>query len=130
MSNYEEQYNTLSRLPRFRRDKRKTKKKVSNSIVKGERKALSSPYGYNLRKTIRKRSNATKRKQLMTPSPSNVLNTIERNMKAIQDLKQELIRLNKKHDKISSDNLKLKRQLLTPTNNWVVLNNDNSWVVI
>mgnify|MGYP006227945559 CR=1 FL=1 len=66
----------------------------------------------------------------MTPSPSNVLNTIERNMKAIQDLKQELIRLNKKHDKISSDNLKLKRQLLTPTNNWVVLNNDNSWVVI
>ena len=51
-------------------------------------------------------------------------------MKAIQDLKQELIRLNKKHDKISSDNLKLKKQLLTPTNNWVVLNNDNSWVVI
>ena len=54
MSNDEEQYNTLSRLPRFRRDKRKTKKKVSNSITKGERKALSSPYGYNLRKTIRK----------------------------------------------------------------------------
>lgn len=27
MSNDEEQYNTLSRLPRFRRDKRKTKKK-------------------------------------------------------------------------------------------------------
>ena len=130
MSNDEEQYNTLSRLPRFRRDKRKTKKKVSNSITKGERKALSSPYGYNLRKTIRKRSNATKRKQLMGPSPSNVLNTIEQNMKAIQDLKQELIRLNKKHDKISSDNLKLKKQLLTPTNNWVVLNNDNSWVVI
>ena len=66
----------------------------------------------------------------MGPSPSNILNTIEQNMKAIQDLKQELIRLNKKHDKISSDNLKLKKQLLTPTNNWVVLNNDNSWVVI
>lgn len=66
----------------------------------------------------------------MGPSPSNVLNTIEQNMKAIQYLKQELIRLNKKHDKISSDNLKLKKQLLTPTNNWVVLNNDNSWVVI
>lgn len=66
----------------------------------------------------------------MGPSPSNILNTIEQNMKAIKDLKQELIRLNKKHDKISSDNLKLKKQLLTPTNNWVVLNNDNSWVVI
>ena len=42
MSNYEEQYNTLRTLPIFRRDKRKTKKKVSNSIMKGERKALSS----------------------------------------------------------------------------------------
>ena len=28
MSNDEEQYNTLSRLPRFRRDKRKTKKSI------------------------------------------------------------------------------------------------------
>lgn len=67
----------------------------------------------------------------MGPSPSNILNTIERNMKAIKDLKQELIRLNKKHDKISSDNLILKKQLLTPTNNWVVLNkNNDNWVII
>lgn len=38
MSNDEEQYNTLSRLPRFRRDKRKTKKKYQTVLRKVKEK--------------------------------------------------------------------------------------------